>query len=59
VLFSVLPFGVRSQHEEGPVEAGHDPGAPVHPQLLKKALWTTLISGVIFAGVYLYIELYT
>lgn len=56
VLFAVLPFGVRSQHEEGPVEAGHDPGAPVSPMLLKKALWTTAIAAIIFAGVYAYAE---
>ena len=54
VLFAVLPFGVRSQHEEGPVQPGHDPGAPVRPMLVKKALWTTLIAAVIFAAVYYY-----
>ena len=29
VLFAVLPFGVRSQHEEGGGAEGTDPGAPV------------------------------
>lgn len=52
VLFAVLPFGVRSVHEDGAVQPGHDPGAPVAPLLLKKALWTTVISAIIFAGVY-------
>ncbi len=56
VLFAVLPFGVRSQHEEGEMPEGTDPGAPVRPLLLKKALWTTAISAGIFAGVYYYIE---
>jgi predicted secreted protein len=55
VLFAVLPFGVRSQHEEGTVVSGTDPGAPVRPRLLVKALWTTLISVVIFAGLVAYI----
>lgn len=51
VLFAVLPFGVRSQHEEGAaMVAGTDPGAPVAPKLLSKALWTTLISAVVFAA---------
>lgn len=59
VLFAVLPFGVRSQHEDGPVEAGTDPGAPVRPLLMKKALWTTAISTIIFTGVYIYIERYS
>jgi predicted secreted protein len=49
VLFAVLPFGVRSQHETGDIVPGSEPGAPVAPLLLKKALWTTLASGVLFA----------
>jgi predicted secreted protein len=44
VLFAVLPFGVRSQHESGDFVPGTDPGAPVAPRLLAKAIWTTLIS---------------
>jgi predicted secreted protein len=29
VLFLTLPFGVRSQHEDGEGAPGTDPGAPV------------------------------
>jgi predicted secreted protein len=43
-LFAILPFGIRSQHEEGEVAAGTDPGAPVAPRLREKAVWTTLVS---------------
>ena len=54
VLFAVLPFGVRSQHEEeGEMAPGTDPGAPTVPRLGRKLLWTTLVSAVIFAGCYL------
>ncbi|MDE2579762.1 MAG: DUF1467 family protein [Hyphomicrobiales bacterium] len=55
-LFAVLPFGVKSQHEdaEGRLQ-GTDPGAPVAPLLLKKALATTVISAVIFVGLMAYI----
>ena len=50
VLFAVLPWGVRSQKEAGVTPGvGTDPGAPVLPQLVKKALITTVISGVLFA----------
>jgi predicted secreted protein len=56
VLFAVLPFGVRSQHEEGAMVSGTDPGAPVRPRLLVKALWTTLISVVIWGGLFAYIQ---
>lgn len=56
VLFAVLPIGVQSQHEAGEVIAGSEPGAPVRPLLLKKALWTTLISFVVFAIVRLVVD---
>ena len=53
VLFLTLPFGVRSQHEDGEgashVIPGTDPGAPVLARIGRKLIWTTLISGVIFA----------
>jgi predicted secreted protein len=53
-LFAVLPFGVRSQHEEGAFQAGTDPGAPTAPRLREKALWTTLVAGpVLIAAAWL------
>jgi predicted secreted protein len=53
VLFAVLPWGVRSQHEQGNVIPGTDPGAPAIPHLRRKLLWTTLVSLAVFAGCYL------
>ena len=38
---AVLPIGNRSQREAGDVIAGTDPGAPVTPRLLRKALIAT------------------
>jgi predicted secreted protein len=52
VLFAVLPWGVRSQHEGGDVVPGTDPGAPVIPKLGRKLAWTTLVAGVLFAAFY-------
>jgi len=49
VLFAVLPFGVRSQAEQGDHEPGTEPGAPVAPLILRKLIWTTIVSLVIFA----------
>jgi predicted secreted protein len=53
VLFLTLPFGVRSQHEDGEgsgqMAAGTDPGAPVLPLMAKKLIWTTALSAAIFA----------
>jgi len=49
VLFVTLPFGVRSQQEDGGVVPGSDPGAPVASQMGRKLIWTTAISAVVFA----------
>ena len=48
-LFVTLPFGVRSQHEDGVGAPGTDPGAPIAHQIGRKMIWTTIISAVIFA----------
>jgi predicted secreted protein len=48
-LFLTLPFGVRSQHEDGVGAPGTDPGAPIATQMGRKLIWTTIISAVIFA----------
>jgi predicted secreted protein len=58
VLFVVLPFGVRSQHEMDDVTLGTEHGAPHEPYLLRKAVTTTILAGVIFAGVYLFFGFY-
>ncbi len=47
-LFAILPIGIRSQAEAGEVVHGSDPGAPVAPRLLTKAIWTTIVSIVAF-----------
>jgi predicted secreted protein len=52
VLFAVLPWGIRSQHEGGEVVPGTDPGAPAIPHLLRKLVWTTVVSAAIFAVCY-------
>ena len=48
VLFVTLPFGVRSQHEDGSGAPGTDPGAPIATLMGRKLIWTTVISAVIF-----------
>ena len=44
VLFAVLPFGVRSQHETQEYALGTDPGAPTAPLMVRKVIWTSIIS---------------
>lgn len=52
VLFTILPFGVRSQHEGDDTVLGTDHGAPIRSRLPGKALVTTLVSLVLFAAFY-------
>ena len=50
VLFLTLPFGIRSQHEDGGGSPGTDPGAPVVSGMGRKLIWTTLLSAVFYAA---------
>jgi predicted secreted protein len=55
VLFTVLPWGARSQDESGEVTPGTDPGAPAVHRVWMKLVWTTVIASGVFAilaGVY-------
>ncbi len=56
VLFAILPWGVRSQQEDGDIVAGTDPGAPVAPRLLIKAAATTVLASIMFAGLWVFME---
>jgi predicted secreted protein len=47
-LFVTLPFGVRSQHEDGGGAPGTDPGAPVMTGMKRKLVWTTIISAIVY-----------
>jgi predicted secreted protein len=50
LLFAVLPFSARGQPEAGDVLAGTDPGAPARPALNETAIWTTILSGLVFVA---------
>ena len=57
VFFSALPIGIK--HNEKPFKnnlEGVDPGAPKNPNIFKKFLYTTLITTVIFAGIYYIVQ---
>jgi len=49
VLFAVLPLGVRRVENPG---LGQEKGAPERPQLLRKAVITSLVAGVLWLGFY-------
>jgi len=50
MLFVTLPFGVRSQHEDGVGTPGTDPGAPVASRMGRKLIWTTVLSALVYAA---------
>jgi predicted secreted protein len=50
ILFAVLPWGNRTQAEEGTIEPGSVPSAPVKPRLVIKAIATSIIAALIVAG---------
>ncbi|WP_374377684.1 DUF1467 family protein [Dongia sp.] len=54
-LFAVLPWGVRRTESN---DAGHDPGAPANPMLLKKALITTVIAAAIWGAAFLFFRVF-
>ncbi len=58
VLFAVLPWGVRTQEEEGEVVMGSPSSAPARPRLLFKALVTSTAAAVVTFGIWLIVDYY-
>ena len=54
-LFAVLPIGTRPDPEGDPAAGGWR-GAPMQPQLGRKLVWTTIVSAVLWLGVYALVE---
>ncbi len=53
VFFSLLPVGIRSNNAKfNDKIAGEDPGAPKNPNIGKKFIYTTIITSIIFVGIY-------
>jgi predicted secreted protein len=56
-LFTVLPFGVRSQREAGETVTGSEPGAPAMMRLGRIAIINSCVALVVLAVVWIvYIE---
>ena len=54
VFFSLLPVDV-DRNKKNFVE-GVDPVAPENPKLIKKLIYTTLITSIIFIGIFLLVK---
>ncbi len=58
VLFTVLPWGVRTAEEIGQKTApGHATSAPVRPRIILKFAVTTAIAAALFAILWIVVEL--
>ena len=59
VLFAMLPFGLKTQEEDGDVTLGTVSSAPrATRHMLGAVIRTTLVSGVIFAAFYVAVVYY-
>lgn len=47
VLFAILPIGVKKVENPG---RGQEPGSPERPQLLRKAVLTSIVAAVLWIG---------
>lgn len=43
-LMCIIPIGLKTQGEVGEITAGTPASAPVNPMILRKALWTTVVT---------------
>lgn len=50
VLFAVLPLGVKRVENPG---RGQEPGSPERPQLLRKAIITSVVAAVLWIGFFI------
>jgi predicted secreted protein len=56
-FFAMLPFGVRSQIEDGSVVPGTEPSAPTAPNLRRKAVWALVIALIAWALLFWVVEM--
>ena len=50
IFFSLLPIDVDRKHKE--IVEGVDKGSPENPRIIKKIFYTTIITSIIFVGIY-------
>ena len=54
IFFSLLPIDVDRKHKEK-VE-GVDKGSPENPRIIKKLIYTTIITSIIFIGIFMLVK---
>jgi predicted secreted protein len=56
VLFAVLPWGTRTQDEEGDIVLGTAHSAPTRPMLLRKALATSVVAAILVCALWVAVD---
>jgi predicted secreted protein len=56
LLFVVLPWGVKGQHEDGGAVKGTEPGAPSQNRMKRKAVQTSILTAGVWIIIYVIVE---
>ena len=54
IFFSLLPIDVDRKHME--MVEGADKGSPENPKIIKKIIYTTIITFIIFIGIFMLVK---
>ena len=54
IFFSLLPIDVDRKHKE--IVEGADKGSPENPKIIKKIIYTTIITFIIFIGIFMLVK---
>ncbi len=54
IFFSLLPIDVDRKHKE--MVEGIDKGSPENPKIIKKIIYTTIITSIIFIGIFMLVK---
>ncbi len=54
IFFSLLPIDVDRKHKE--MVEGADKGSPENPKIIKKIIYTSIITSIIFIGIFMLVK---
>jgi len=54
IFFSLLPIDVDRKHKQ--MVEGADKGSPENPKIIKKIIYTTIITLIIFIGIFMLVK---
>jgi|TARA_Y100001935_G_C17020906_1_gene367712 predicted secreted protein len=54
IFFSLLPIDVDRKHKQ--IVEGIDKGSPENPRIIKKLIYTTIITSIIFIGIFMLVK---